>query len=150
MSPALASPENNYHYNKALRFHARELRRTMTKAEKVLWRMLRKQTIYHQTFLRQRPVLEYIADFMCKELLLIVEADGITHETELCILKDEHRDNELRKVGFTVLRYKDWEILSKPEEVFQEIREWVEIRINENDIHGSKSGDHPPVLPQGR
>ena len=34
-------------------------------------------------FNRQRPVLDYIADFMCKELKLIIELDGITHHDKV-------------------------------------------------------------------
>ena len=30
-------------------------------------------------FLRQRPIENYIADFFCKELKLVIEIDGITH-----------------------------------------------------------------------
>ncbi|MBE7447077.1 MAG: DUF559 domain-containing protein [Planctomycetia bacterium] len=30
-------------------------------------------------FRRQRPVLNYIADFMCKELKVVIEVDGSTH-----------------------------------------------------------------------
>jgi very-short-patch-repair endonuclease len=40
------------------------------------------------SFLRQRSVLNYIADFMCKELKLIIEVDGITHSYEQTIEKD--------------------------------------------------------------
>ena len=33
-------------------------------------------------FLRQRPVMNFIADFMCPELMLIIETDGASHLLE--------------------------------------------------------------------
>ena len=56
-------------------------------------------------FRRQRPVMNYIADFMCKELMLVIEVDGITHEDEKVVLNDERRQAALEAAGFTVLRF---------------------------------------------
>ena len=126
MKTTKASPENYHHYNHRLRDKAREFRRHQTKGERILWEMLRRRNIYGFLFTRQRPVLDYVADFMCKELLFIIECDGIFHEMEDRIEKDRKRDNELREVGFTILRYKDWEIINRPEEILAEIKEGVE------------------------
>jgi len=63
-------------------------------------------------FMRQRPVLNYIADFMCRELLLIIECDGITHLQEGASEKDSIRQKKLEEVGFTVLRFEDSMILN--------------------------------------
>jgi very-short-patch-repair endonuclease len=100
----------NY-YNKKLRRYASENRKKMTKAEVHLWTLaLRaKQTGY--TFNRQRPVLNYIADFMCKELKLIIEVDGYTHLLEDVIKNDAIRQAALEKAGFKVIRFKDEEVL---------------------------------------
>ena len=55
----------------------------MTKAEACLWKyVLRAGKMKSFQFRRQRPVLNYIADFMCKELMLIIEVDGITDSWE--------------------------------------------------------------------
>ena len=82
MKTTSASPENYHLYNGKLRDRSRELRRNMTKAEKKLWQMIRKRSIHNFMFTRQRPALYYIVDFMCKELLLILEVDGCIHENE--------------------------------------------------------------------
>ena len=64
----------------------------MTKAEACLWRyVLRARKMKGYSFRRQRPVLHYIADFMCKELKLIIEVDGITHQFEETIKYDKIR-----------------------------------------------------------
>lgn len=56
-------------------------------------------------FLRQRPVLNYIPDFMCKDLRLIIEVHGESHEQEHQWYKDEVRQNELENYGFTIIRF---------------------------------------------
>ena len=55
----------------------------MTKAEACLWKyVLRAGQLKSYQFRRQRPILNYVADFMCMELMLIIEVDGITHHSE--------------------------------------------------------------------
>lgn len=69
-------------YNKKLQPYASKNRKQMTKAEACLWKYVLKAKMTGYTFNRQRPVLNYIADFMCKEKKLIIEVDGITHTFE--------------------------------------------------------------------
>ena len=84
-----AKPTNNYAYNKHLQPNANALRKNMTKAEACLWKyVLRARGMKGYQFRRQRPVLYYIADFMCKELMLVIEVDGITHQFEETQYKD--------------------------------------------------------------
>ncbi len=76
-----ASKSNNYYYNPGLKRYAQKLRSNGTKAEACLWYYLLKAQLFNGfKFRRQRPVLNYIADFMCFELMLIIEVDGISHE----------------------------------------------------------------------
>ncbi len=77
-----ATKENNYLYNKDLRERARVLRRKGTKAEAYLWKFALKNKMQGYKFLRQRPVMNFIADFMCPELMLIIETDGASHLLE--------------------------------------------------------------------
>lgn len=72
--------KSNCYYNKNLKELARKLRKDSTKAEIRLWQeLLQNKQMYGYAFLRQRPVMNFIADFMCKELMLIIEVDGYTH-----------------------------------------------------------------------
>ena len=97
---------NNYAYNKKLQPFANRLRKEMTKAEACLWKyVLRARQMKGYQFRRQRPVLNYIADFMCKELKLVIEVDGSTHQWEETGVKD------LIEAGFKVLRFTDEEVL---------------------------------------
>ena len=125
MDEPKANPENYYLYKRESKDQAREFRRNPSKGEKMLWKILRRRNILGWTFLRQRAVLDYFADFMCKELLLIIECDGIFHEMDDQIERDRKRNKELIDAGFIMLRYKDWEIINRPEEIEAEIKAFV-------------------------
>ncbi|MBN1663077.1 MAG: DUF559 domain-containing protein [Deltaproteobacteria bacterium] len=112
--------DNPYSYNKSLQPFASRLRKEMTKAEACLWKyVLRAAQMKGYQFRRQRPVLSYIADFMCKELRLVIEVDGITHDSKL--EKDKRRTDELRQAGFHVIRFTDEEVLTNIQGVASEI-----------------------------
>ena len=117
-----SSSLNNYGYNKRLLANATELRKNMTKAEACLWKyVLKAGGMKGFTFRRQRPVLQYIADFMCKELFLIIEVDGITHSYETVAGEDIKRQTDLEEAGFTVIRFTDEEVLHSINSVYKEI-----------------------------
>ncbi|KAA3620743.1 MAG: DUF559 domain-containing protein [Bacteroidetes bacterium] len=124
---AKATKNNNYHYNKKLRPLANANRKRMTKSAACLWKyVLRNRMMKGYQFRRERPVLNYIADFVCLELLLIVEVDGITHDDEQQVIKDAQRDADLKEVGFTTLRFSSWEVLNKIDDVSIMIGEWID------------------------
>ncbi len=125
------SRHDNHYYNKNLQPYANRLRKEMTKAEACLWKyVLRASQLKGFQFRRQRPVLNYIADFMCKELMLIIEVDGITHHWEETIKKDEIRQKALESAGFTVLRFSDDEVLNHIHAVNNFLEDWIEKKIN--------------------
>jgi len=125
MSPA--SPANDFYYNPVLKEKARYLRNNGTKSEACLWKyVLKSSKLKGYKFLRQRPVLNYIADFMCKELMLIIENDGYTHLLEGAAEKDLKRQQDLEEIGFTVIRFKDEEVLYDIENVKARLERFVE------------------------
>ena len=73
-----------------------------------------------------RPVLNYIADFICRELLLIIEIDGISPYDTFAQPIDPKRAEDLEHIGFTVLRFSEWEVLNKQAAVIQVIEKWVD------------------------
>ena len=79
-------------------------------------------------FRRQRPVINYIADFMCKELMLVIEVDGYSHQFEEVIRKDERKQAALETAGFTVLRFNDHEVLTDMKGVIEYLEDWIEWR----------------------
>ena len=121
----------NHFYNKKLQPYANRLRKKMTKAEACLWKyVLRASKMKNFQFRRQRTVLNYIADFMCKELMLIIEVDGITHHSEEAIKKDGTRQKVLESAGFTVLRFSDEEVFNHIPAVHNYIEDWIEKKID--------------------
>ena len=122
-----ANKKNFYLYNKNLTATARKLRSNMTKAEACLWKyVLQGRKLNGYQFRRQRPVLNYIVDFMSKELRLIVEVDGITHTYEEVTLNDEKRQEVLESAGFKFLRFTDEGVLTDINGVRRRLEDWIE------------------------
>ena len=89
---------NNQNYNKNLRHKAHSLRHSMTKAEACLWKYaLRAGMMKGYVFNRQRPIGNYIADFVCKELMLVIEVDGYSHQHEEIQTKDKLKEDYLKR-----------------------------------------------------
>src|SRR5688500_3646477 len=117
-----ANSTNLWHYNNTLKALASENRKSMTKAEACLWKfVLSKRQRRGYQFRGQRPVLNSIADFMCKELMLIIEIDGLTHQWTEVAEKDIKREEDLKRVGFYVLRFNDDEVLEQINQVIYRI-----------------------------
>ncbi|HNT27959.1 MAG TPA: endonuclease domain-containing protein [bacterium] len=112
---------------------ARENRKNPTKAEERIWYELlqNKQMLGHR-FLRQKPIGQFIADFYCAELKLVIEIDGQSHDYKL--EHDEERTIELNKRGITVFRYTNDEVLQNLEAV----RADLERRITSLSVSLSK------------
>ena len=86
---------------------ARALRRNQTDPERRLWNILRNRSFRGLKFVRQLPVGPFIADFACRELMLIVEVDGSQHVESS---KDASRTSFLNRSGYSVLRFWNNEI----------------------------------------
>lgn len=122
---------SNHVYNKNLQPYANRLRKEMTKAEACLWKyVLKAKQLNGYQFRRQRPVSNYIADFMCLELMLIIEVDGITHHWKETIVKDKKKQSDLEAAGFTVFRFTDDEVLNDINAVHGLLQDWIEAKIN--------------------
>jgi very-short-patch-repair endonuclease len=76
-------------------------------------------------FNRQRPILNYIVDFMSKDLMIVVEIDGYSHNFEEIVEKDEIKQYNLERAGFTVLRYNDEDVLENMESVMLDIEQHI-------------------------
>ncbi len=96
--------------NRRATSQAKRLRRTMTKAETVLWTALRGRAVRGYKFRRQHPIQQYIADFACIEAKLIVEVDGATHCTDAQLERDRERTSVLNAEGWLVLHVSNLDI----------------------------------------
>lgn len=117
-----------HHYNKKLKPFATQNRKKSTKAEVRLWcELLRNKQMMGYSFLRQRPVDNYIADFFCKKLKLIIECDGYSHQLDEVAESDELRTKRLMELGYHVIRFSDNEIMNDIENVKRTIEGWIEM-----------------------
>ena len=98
----------------------------MTFSEVKLWNELKQGQMLQYDFDRQRPVLNYIVDFYCKDLKLAIEVDGITHTEDAIAAKDITRQKELEVHGITFLRFDALLVINKVEAAVRQIREWIE------------------------
>ena len=115
------------HYNPKLKELARNLRKNCPLSEVLLWRRLRKKQILGCDFHRQKPIDEFIVDFFCAHLNLVIEIDGETHRDKLS--QDLKRQKRLESLGFHFLRFSDAEVKNNMEGVLIKIEEWIKGRI---------------------
>jgi len=100
---------------------ARNLRKNMTDAERMLWRYIRNKQLNGLKFRRQQPIGKYIVDFVCFEKKVIIEVDGGQHAINKT--EDTVRDNWLNEQGFKVLRFWNNDILTNCSAIIEEILE---------------------------
>jgi very-short-patch-repair endonuclease len=104
------------------RTRAKQLRRTMTRAETLLWRYIKANRIEDAGFRRQVPFRNYVADFICFSANLVVELDGESHDFAERQAKDARRDAFFSAEGFQVLRFTNEQVMSNLEGVVEAIR----------------------------
>ena len=99
---------------------AQALRRNMTVSERRLWRALRRLDL---GFRRQVPIGRYVVDFACLRARLVVEIDGYWHEQPDAKLRDQTRDDWLRREGYRVIRFADLRVFNETPTVVEAILE---------------------------
>jgi BirA family biotin operon repressor/biotin-[acetyl-CoA-carboxylase] ligase len=109
---------------------ARELRREATPAERLLWRYLARGQVGAK-FSRQMPIGPYFADFLCRELMLVVEIDGFSHEMRQAA--DAVRTRAIEAAGYRVVRYTNADVLGDAEGVARAIE--AVVRVERSQAH---------------
>ena len=99
---------------------AKQLRNNMTDAEMILWGYLRTKPFGYK-FRRQHPIQQFIADFYCHPLQLVIEAVGMIHQKIETKISDKERDSALNSSGIKVIRFSNKEILNSMETVISTI-----------------------------
>lgn len=105
--------------------YAKLLRKNMTYSEVKLWMELRNGNMMGYDFDRQKPMLNYIVDFYCKDLRLAIEVDGITHEDEKVLRKDPVRQDEIEMHGVAFLRFNALDVVHDFKNVIRTIENWI-------------------------
>ena len=119
-------------YNPKLKALARKLRKDMTFGEVVLWDELKNNKLFGFDFDRQCCIDNYIVDFYSKNLMLVIEIDGMSHNHEEAFNKDELRQQKLEGFGIRFLRFTEAEV---KQDIFNVIRtiESTIIELVKND-----------------
>ena len=122
--------------------NAKNLRKNITDLEYKLWKILKNRNFKGFKFRRQHPIGRYIVDFVCLEARLIIEIDGLHHQEQYNY--DENRSNDLEKMGFTILRFWNKELINDFEKVKMAI--YNQLKSNNQSL----MTPHPPLSPAGR
>lgn len=110
-------------FNKNLKPVARKLRSSTTDAEKSLWSKIHRKQLGGFQFYRQKNIGDFIVDFYCPAAKLVIELDGGQHYSKEGMDKDSKRDEYLRKLGVSVMRFSDRDVLISSESVLERIFE---------------------------
>ena len=102
-------------YNPKLKELARKLRKN-----------LKRKKMMGYDFHRQKPIDSFIVDIFCNKLKLTIELDGYTHTFEEVSDKDNVKEETLRKLGITILRFCDEDVMKNTEGVLHVIRCFIE------------------------
>ncbi len=95
----------------------------MTDAESHLWAKIRMKQLKGYQFYRQKPIGDYIVDFLCPRAKLVVEVDGSQHFSDEMTEYDRIRDEYLRILGLKMLRFTNTEVLKNTDGVVERIIE---------------------------
>jgi very-short-patch-repair endonuclease len=122
----LVARRGHLKYLEELRNLSRNNRKKATKTENILWYEVLNDKKTGFKFLRQKPLDRFILDFYCKELLLVIEVDGDSHDKKKNY--DEIRDKFLRNLNIETIRINTEEILKNLNKVNYELKKAIEVR----------------------
>jgi len=103
---------------------AREFRRDMTSAEKIIWEELRANKLGVH-FRRQQVIQGFIVDFYCHKSALVVEVDGDVHDLQQ--EEDTRREKALRELGLRIVRFRNDEVVKDLSAVIERIQKQISV-----------------------
>ena len=122
----------NLPYNKSLVPLARELRKNSTLSEVLLWNALKQKRAMGFDFDRQKIIGNYIVDFYCAKLNLVLEIDGSSHDDKY--VYDAERHEYLESLGLVVVHIDDRDVKYKMNDVLNMLETLITNIINDNTI----------------
>ena len=127
-------------YNPELKQRARGLRKQGVLSEVLLWSQLKCRKMRGYQFMRQKPIGDYIVDFYCSKLKLVIEIDGESHDGKFSY--DMQRQNYLESMGLTFLRFNDADVKKDISNVLMAIEGWIE---RNNPLTPFSKGEYNPL-----
>ena len=114
--------------------NAKKLRNEPTSSEIIFWSLL-KQHFSNFRFKRQHPISQYIADFYCHKLNLVIEIDGSRHQTEEIKNNDQVRDEFLQTLDLKIIRFTNDEVGKNGDSIVKKLKEVIEsLTINKTPL----------------
>ena len=107
---------------------ARNLRKAKNYAEVRLWEHLSGKKLLGFDFDRQKTIGNYMADFACERAGVVIEVDGSSHKDKKEY--DKIRNEYMQAIGFTVLRFSDFDVLHNIDLVLREIENACRPRLH--------------------
>jgi len=115
----------NSNYNKNLKQLARDLRNKSTFGEIILWNnVLKNKKMKGLQFNRQFSIENYIVDFICRKIKLVIEIDGSSHQFKY--FEDLIRDERMKKLGYFVLYFTEQQVKNDLQNVIRSIENIIE------------------------
>ena len=105
--------------------NAKKLRNEPTSSEIIFWNLL-KQNFPNYRFKRQHPISDYIADFYCHKLKLVLEIDGNMHDTKEAKENDLIRDEFMHSLNLKMLRFTNDEVCKNGELAMDKLKVEIE------------------------
>ncbi len=104
--------------------NAKKLRNEQTPSEIIFWNLL-KRHFPNLRFKRQHPVSNYIADFYCHKLKLVIEIDGSVHREEEVKNNDKIRDAYMQTLELRIIRFTNEEACKNGELVVKKLKDII-------------------------
>ena len=118
--------------SKRVFINARALRKNPTFAEILLWSRLRNNKLgYH--FRRQHPTSNFVVDFFCLKLMLVVEVDGSYHANKIVQIEDQCKEESLESYEMDLIRFTNDEVINNIDKVMTTIKSAISV-IEENGL----------------
>lgn len=94
-------------------------------AEKKIWyEILCRKQFKGYKFTRQKPIANFIVDFYCSQLQLVIEIDGDSHIKNKEY--DKVRTDVLNQYELKILRYTNRDVMNNIEGVYQDVMRAIE------------------------
>lgn len=129
--------------------HAKENRKAVTPSERIIWKHIQKSDGLPKLgakFSRQVPILFFVVDFLCRERQLIVEIDGVIHDTTEQY--DMYRDTELKRLGLTTLRLKADYVINDTDSALLDIQKQLNRVISFEDLTNFHTFRYKHLVPK--
>ena len=135
-------------YNAELTERAKELRKAGNLSEVLLWNQIKNKQFKGLDFDRQKIIGNYIVDFYCASLGVVIEIDGYSHENKVDY--DSIREDYLKSLGLTVIHILDSDVKKNIEEVMMMLKNHVSLTTPPNGTPPQEGNGIGTGAPEGR